>query len=190
MRRGFKSRAEEWAKQARVAVGLDEYACLDPWLHARQIGVEVLDLSRLGLPPAHMRQLVETDPDSWSGMTIQEGGITGIILNPSHPRTRQCSTLMHELAHVQLQHIPARVDVSATGLLLLSEYDEAQEDEADWLAGALLLPRAALIRYRSRGDTPADIAAKFSVSMDMCVWRLRMTGVEAQIARRGRNGAI
>lgn len=36
--------------------------------------------------------------------------------------------------------------MSSTGLLLLSDYSDDQEDEADWLAAALLLPRDALVR--------------------------------------------
>jgi Zn-dependent peptidase ImmA (M78 family) len=55
---------------------------------------------------------------------------------------------MHELAHLILKHVPARVDVSKTGLLLLSEYSDQQESEADWLAAAILLPRDALVLHR------------------------------------------
>ena len=44
-----------------------------------------------------------------------------IVLNSAHARTRQISTLRHEIAHVLLKHVPKRVDV------LLSDYDEEQE---------------------------------------------------------------
>ena len=81
-------------------------------------------------------------------MTLKEQGVTAIIINPRHSRGRQSSTLMHELAHVMLKHVPVRVDVSASGMLLLSDYSEDAEAEADWLAAAMLLPRDALIRAR------------------------------------------
>lgn len=144
-----------------------------------------MDFSTLELSARDIAQLTLMDADSWSGMTIKEGQATAIILNPSHPKTRQCSTLMHELAHLDLGHVPARVDVSPAGLLLLSEYDEAQEEEADWLAGTLLLPRQALMYFRRRGSNAREIAERFGVSEDMCVWRLRMTGVEAQLRHLG-----
>jgi Zn-dependent peptidase ImmA (M78 family) len=53
---------------------------------------------------------------------------------------------MHELAHIELRRAPARVEVSETGLLLLSDYADEQEQEADWLAAALLLPLDGLIQ--------------------------------------------
>jgi len=50
-----------------------------------------------------------------------------IVINPSHAITRQRSDLMHELAHIELRHSPARVEVSRSGLLLLSDYSDEQE---------------------------------------------------------------
>ena len=92
--------------------------------------------------------------------------------------------MMHELAHITLKHIAKRVDVSATGLMLLSDYPADQEDEADWLAAAVLLPRDALHHYRSQGWTADQICQEYCVSPQLCAWRLRMTGVEAQLRRR------
>ena len=83
-------------------------------------------------------------------MTIKEGETLGIVLNTAHDITRQRNDLMHELAHVELRHVAARVEVSGSGLLLLSDYSEEQEQEADWHAGALLLPRDAILRLRGR----------------------------------------
>ena len=111
-------------------------------------------------------------------MTLKESGVTAIIVNPSHSRGRQSSTLMHELAHVILKHVPVRVDLSTTGMLLLSDYSEDAEAEADWLAAAMLLPRDVLIHHRRRGETINEIATAFGTSDRLCEWRLRMTGVD------------
>ncbi len=92
---------------------------------------------------------------------------------------------MHEMAHVELRHTPARVDVSKTGMLLLSDYSEDQEQEADWHGAALLVPRAGLMHFRATHKTITDIAKHYGVSESLCEWRLRMTGVDVQI-RRGR----
>lgn len=107
-----------------------------------------------------------------------------VVLNTAHGAARQCSTLMHELSHIRLGHIPASVQLSQTGMLLLSDYGDDQEDEADWLMGALLLPRAALLHYRHQGSDIAEIAATFGVSEELCLWRVRMTGVNAQLRYR------
>src|SRR5207244_1344573 len=154
-------------------------SALDPWAYALHLGVLVLDFDELEVSPECRRRLLHIDPDSWSGMTIREAGRTTIIINPSHARGRQCYTLMHELAHFILKHVPARVDVSETGMLLLSEYSEESEAEADWLASALLLPRDVLMRCRRRGDSIAQIACAFGTSEQLCEWRLRMTGGRA-----------
>ena len=75
------------------------------------------------------------------------------------------------------------VDVSPTGMLLLSEYSDGDEAEADWLAAATLLPRDALMHYRRRGQSAAAVAQIFGTSEQLCEWRLRMTGVDTQLRR-------
>ena len=183
MRHGFKAQAERLSLQARETLGLSEVAPLDPWLYAQHIDVVVLDFQEIEISKSCRGQLLHVDNESWSGMTIKEDGITAIIVNPSHSRGRQSSTLMHELAHLLLKHVPARVEVSPTGMLLLSDYSEESEAEADWLAAAMLLPREALIARRRSGETIGDIATVFGTSEQLCEWRLRMTGVDVQLRR-------
>ncbi len=145
--------------------------------------MSVLDFGSLDLPAQAARQLTAVDGDSWSAMTLQIGNRFCIVLNPSHAETRQHSDLMHELAHIELRHSPARVEVSETGLLLLSDYSDEQEQEADWLAAALLLPRDGLVKMRGNQKTAEQIGAFYGVSVALCEWRLRMTGVDVQIRR-------
>lgn len=183
MRRGFKAEAERRASTARKALGVLPNAPIDPWSYANQLNVQVLDFAKLGLPPKDASQLTVVDGDSWSAMTLQFEGNLAIVLNPAHKITRQRNDLMHELAHVELSHAPARVEVSGTGLLLISDYSDEQEQEADWLAAALLLPRDGLIQMRSAHRSSADLANYYGVSEALCEWRLRMTGVDVQLRR-------
>ena len=183
MRRGFKAQAERSAAAAREVLGLPPNAPIDPWAYAKHLNVRVLEFTDLGLPRQEASQLTIIDGDSWSAMTLQLEGVFAIVLNPIHAITRQRNDLMHELAHVELNHAPARVEVSETGLLLLSDYSDEQEQEADWLAAALLLPRDGLIQLRSARHTTADIANRYGVSEALCAWRLRMTGVDVQMRR-------
>lgn len=186
MRRGFKAQSERLSETARASLGLGPLARLDPWTYAESLGAYVLGADELDLPPNHAAQLLRRDPDSWSGMTLAEDGLLLIVLNSAQSKRRQASTLMHELAHSILYHTPTSVQVSAAGLVLLSDYSDEQEEEADWLGGALLLPQAALLYHRSAGAPVADIARQFGVSDDLCHWRCRMTGVEKRIAFRAR----
>ena len=183
MRHGFKAQSERTAAAARIALGLKSHAPLDPWVFAAHLKVKVLEFQTLGLPVRTARQLTVIDGDSWSAMTLQVDGVFAIVINPAHAITRQRSDLMHELAHIELRHSPARVEVSATGLLLLSDYSDEQEQEADWLAAAFLLPREGLVRFRAARKSTGEIATHYGVSESLCEWRLRMTGVDVQMRR-------
>jgi len=184
LRRGFKTQAERAAETVRRALKRGALESLDPWAYARHLDVAVIEFRALELSEKCVRQLTVVDADSWSAMTLKEGSAFAIVLNPAHALTRQRNDLAHELAHIELKHVPARVDVSTTGMLLLSDYSDEQEQEADWYAGALLLPRVALVHHRSHGRTTAEIANRYGVSEALCDWRLRMTGVDVQLRRR------
>jgi len=185
VRRGFKAQAERIGEQARTDLGLDALSPLDPWVYAESLGIVTLNINDLGLSPQSLTQLLKTDSDSWSGMTLQESSLIGIVLNPSHSRARQAATLAHELAHQVLRHVPSHVNVSETGLMLLSEYSDEAESEADWLGGTMLLPRDALFLKRRSGLSAREIALEYGTSDQLCEWRLRMTGVDIQLRRSG-----
>jgi len=184
MRRGFKADSERMAATARADLGLSATDKLSPWEYANKLGVLVFEAADLELESEHADQLLVRDPDSWSGMTLLEDGEHVVVLNSSHSEARRASTLMHELAHIILEHIPAQVEVSPSGLVLVSEYSIDQEEEADWLGAALLLPEAALFKLRGRGISVETIAQQFGVSSQICNWRCRMTGVEKRLAFR------
>ena len=152
-------------------------------LPVMKVAIRHLEFAKLGLPARETSQLTIIDGDSWSAMTLQLDGAFAIVLKPAHAITRQRNDLMHELAHIELEHAPARVEVSETGLLLLSDYSDEQEQEADWLAAALLLPREVLIQLRSARRSKSEIANHYGVSDALCEWRLRMTGVDVQMRR-------
>jgi Zn-dependent peptidase ImmA (M78 family) len=88
------------------------------------------------------------------------------VVNSAHSQARQSSSLMHECAHVMLKHKPEEAEHAADGLLLMSEDRSEQEAEADWLAGALLLPRVALLLIVHQAMTPDTAARAYGVSED------------------------
>lgn len=186
MRRGFKADAERRSLAARTSLGLEATAKLCPWEYAEFLGVMVFEAAELDLEREHAVQLLERDPDSWSGMTLFEEGTHVVVLNSTHHRPRRTATLMHELAHIILDHAPADVEVSPSGLILLSDYSQDQEEEADWLGAALLLPETALLVQGSKGATMEQIASLYGVSEQLCTWRYRMTGIEKRLAFRHR----
>jgi Zn-dependent peptidase ImmA (M78 family) len=62
-----------------------------------------------------------------------------------------------------------------------------QEQEATWLAGCLLLPRALLLREAYAGTSAEAIATKYQVSQEMARFRLNTSGVLLQARRTLKN---
>ena len=184
MERGFKSRCEEMSRSLRAELGLDPAAPLPAGQLASYLGVYLWSVEDLGLAPADVRQLVHDDPDAWSAITVSAAGLDAIILNPNHRRGRYSSDVMHELAHLLLGHEPSTVFFAGQESLALRGFNKSAEDEANWLAGALLLPRDALVKLRAKRCSKEVACDEFGVSRQMLDFRMRVTGVERQFARR------
>ena len=184
MRRGFKTWCETTAGHYRTGLGLKPEDPLNPTNLAAHLGVVVWRPEEVpGLSENSLQRLTNHDSDSWSAVTIRVGDTNLAIVNSAHAPTRQRSSLSHEIAHLILDHEPSRIDLSPAGHLLLSSFEREQEEEANWLSGTLLVPRAGLmIAYGSTQD-PGILANRFGVSVDMLNWRLRMTGVATQARR-------
>jgi uncharacterized protein DUF955 len=182
--RGFKAWCENVSLQQRHQLGLPSHGPLDPHQLARRMGIQVVRPEQIpGVDPSCLRVLLRDDPDSWSAITISEGSKCVIVLNSAHSGGRPASDLMHELAHILAGHTPSRVDVSEDGLLMLNTYNGKQEDEANWFAGCLLLPRVALERIHQQGLELKLEARRYGVSLAMLQYRLKVAGVERQFGR-------
>jgi Zn-dependent peptidase ImmA (M78 family) len=181
MKRGFKAYAERLSLSARSELKLRPHDRLDAWAFLRGKGLLVWEPRDIpGIDPRHVEQLTVRDPDSWSGVMVRGVLNTAIIINSAHPNTRQANTLMHEWSHLELKHKPNRVDRFDHGIVMLSDYPAELEEEADWLAGAMLAPRDGLAYFARKGAENAEIAEHFGISEQLAVWRRRMTGIDRQ----------
>jgi len=118
----------------------------------------------------------------WSGFTLRRGTRNLIVANSAQSERRQNSVIMHELAHIILGHELPSGMISGSGHFVPSTYNQDQEDEAAWLGGTLLLPRPALLWMRRRRMLDEDAATHFGVSPELLKWRIRMTGIDYQLA--------
>ena len=112
-----------------------------------------------------------------------------VVYNDKKSDGRQSSDITHELAHVILDHEPAKVILSETIAVTMRSFDQKQEDEANCLAWALLLPRQALVTARMRRMTPERMAAAFGVTETLVKYRLNTTGIDVQLRRSRSRGA-
>jgi hypothetical protein len=185
-RRGFKSWCEETALKVRTHQGLPPTAPLSPFVLARELRVEVIEPSALkDLPDDVRRRLLGEHSATWSAVTIPGKRIQLIVYNPTHSAARQNSDLMHELAHILLGHKPTMMFIDPNTDLALRAHNKAQEEEANWLAGCLLLPREVLLHLKVArlGDDAACL--RYGVSAKMLSYRMNVSGVNIQAGRAG-----
>lgn len=184
-KRGFKSQCERRSAETRKQLG---YSPTDP-LKAKQladsIGVIVWSMEDIdGLSVEDYHQLAISDSDAWSAFTLRIENRHLIVFNPSQSVERINSVCMHELSHILLGHRVHDAQISEAGHLVPGNFNKEQEDEADWLAGVLLLPRPALLDIRHRALSDYQIKEEYLVSTEMIRWRFRMTGVDYQLSNR------
>jgi hypothetical protein len=181
LRHGFKSEAERTADLVRGDLGLGPLDRLECFALAEAWGIPVVSLGELrddGASEASIRRLMSSEA-GFSATTIVVGPRRLIVYNPRHEAGRKASSLARELAHVILEHEPA----PAIGVGGCRNWDGVQEAEADWLGGALLVPRSGALAWMlESGDIEAG-ASNFGVSLELFRWRINHTGVVRQAAK-------
>lgn len=185
LRRGFKSQCERRATEVRKSLGLKSDAPLRGVDLAPKVGATVWsECDIVGLPDVDLKQLTQIDGKSWSAFTLRIRTQHLIVYNSSQSPPRINSVIMHELAHIALGHELHTAHVSEDGHLVPANYNQEQEDEADWLGGTLLLPRPALLYIRREGLPDLQAMLLYQASEEMLRWRFRMTGVDYQLGYR------
>lgn len=183
MQRGYKTWAEKEATQVRSRVGLAACDRLPARLLLRHLDAIVITPRIVpGMTAADIAQLTRQDPQSWSAVSGHVDGTTIVIVNDAHSPARQESNLHHEAAHLIRGHRPSRF--LKLDDLTLREYDQDAEGEAEWLAGCLHLPRAALMEALIRDEDNSAIGQRFMASAEMVRFRRSVTGVDRQMAAR------
>jgi hypothetical protein len=178
VRRGFKSDANSIAREVRDELGLGVAAPLDVHALADHLYIKIRPLSSLtSRAPRDVRYLAGRGREAFSAVTVFRGTRREVWHNDSHAPGRQASNIAHELGHAILLH-PAGVVVAAG-----RDWDPIQEEEAQWLAGALLVSEEAAVTVARSGRPVADMAAEYGVSERLLNWRLGVTGARIRMQR-------
>lgn len=180
LRRGFKSWTEATARGLRAELGLRPDERLPALLLAEHMGIHVVLADRVQMLTGSVRtQLFGSGRSNWSAISFFKDGETMILLNPHSSEARQESNILHECSHILCGHQPERL--AALGDCIVRDYDSMKEQEANWLAGSLLLPRPALERAVQLRMTVLDVQHQFRASDQMVAYRCNVTGA-CQIA--------
>ncbi len=183
LRRGFKKWSDEKSIELRGKLELKHISPLCGFELSKFFKIPVFTPSEIkGLAPDMLNHLLMKGSKDWSAATIPIGNDKYLIIhNPTHNHARQQSNLMHELAHIICGH---KVDDDKLNMGLsgfLRDYNEEQENEAEWLGACLQLPRPALLWALKKGMSQNDIANYFNASIEMTRYRINITGVKSQL---------
>src|SRR5207247_7901338 len=96
-----------------------------------------------------LQTLEEMQPGAFSACTFSIGDRHIVVYSPLASEGRTQSDIAHEVAHIILRHSMSTVQKIA-GLSFFT-CDPDEEQEANWLAGCLLLPRRLLYLAARRG---------------------------------------
>jgi Zn-dependent peptidase ImmA (M78 family) len=182
-RRGFKTEANQIATEIRSELGLSQIAPLNPWALSEHLAIDVLPLSGMLDEAPSVAHFLGAGCDTFSAITIFAGTARLIIHNDRHSKGRQSSNIAHELSHALLQH-PPMPPLSDLGL---RNFNKDLEDEANWLAGVLLIPERAALNIASQGLDHAVAARQYGVSPKMVQYRLNVTGAYKRVQQRTRS---
>ena len=180
-REGFvKKHVTDLATEVRLEHGLGALDVLDPWALATSLEIPVYPLSSLkGVSGGGAEYLLEQEPSAMSAFTVFDGSRRRVFFNDANPLCRQRSDLCHELAHGLLLHEPAPA-FDGSGL---RDWDQVMEDEAQFMAGALLVTERAIVAATRRGDPLDRTASSYGVSIEMVRWRANVTGALKRVGR-------
>jgi len=181
VRRGFKAEAERLAEKVRREMRKRASDPLDAVELARHVGAEVRSADQL-TSRRKLETLDELQPGAFSACTFTIGDRHIVVYNPLSSEGRTQSDIAHEVAHILLEHEVKTVET--IGGLSFFTCDAEEEQEANWLAGCLLLPRRLLYAAAKEGLDSHAIADTYKVSEPMAAFRLRTTGVTRQLAAR------
>jgi len=179
-RYGFKAESERRAAEWRARFKLRPEEPLDPRRIAEDLGIDVVKMSDLaGLKKTSLAHLMDAGAKDFSAAAVGLGSRWLIIENEVHSIGRRTNSVAHELSHVLLKHPPHPAFASGGMRNMWKQI----EDEADWLAGTLLVPRPAALAIAREGLDLDTAATRYGVSVPLMRQRLNLTGAMIQVRR-------
>jgi IrrE N-terminal-like domain len=104
LRYGFKSEANDIAREIRSELGLAPIEPLYPWLLAQWLDIPIIELSEFTTAAPAVAYLLEVEHAVFSAVTVFCGTRRTIVHNDGHLPGRQHSNIAHEVSHGLLHH--------------------------------------------------------------------------------------
>lgn len=181
---GFKTEANDIARDIRAELGLKLADPLDPWALAQHLEIPVIGLSSYGTDaPRAVEHFGQTDLMAFSAVTVFHGTRRVIVHNDAQPRGRQANNLAHEISHGLLQHPPTPA-LNEQGC---RNWNKDVEDEAAWLGAALLVSEEAALSVARKRVPLNEAAETYGVSVEVMRMRLNVTKASGRVNRAQQN---
>lgn len=186
---GFKKWSDDKAISLRQEMGLYASEPLCAFKLCDYLKIPISTPKEIpGMNDELLREVLEKGNRIWSAASIPINENDSIIIhNPTHSEARQQSNIMHELAHIICEHKVDKNKITSSLSGFLRNYDEIQENEAEWFGACLQLPRPALIYSLKNNLNEDDIALKYNASIEMVRYRINITAVKKQLRYMRRN---
>ncbi|GLY96563.1 ImmA/IrrE family metallo-endopeptidase [Actinoplanes sp. NBRC 103695] len=179
---GFKARSQRIAAEQRGLISLAAHEPVNPRALAAHHGVRILTPADLpSLEAEDREELLSHHPREWSAVSVTLPTGTLVVYNPTHDTGRINNSLCHELSHLILGHEHGQLLTFAD--CVMRDFNDRQEEEANWLAGSLLAPEAALKHAKRAGFDHAETARRLGASEDLVRWRWRMSGIDRYVGK-------
>ena len=180
--RGFKTNAERTALEIRDAIDAHPQRPLDLEKVAAMFKAKIVAADSL-VTIDRLHEIERLQAFAFSACTFEIEGRPFIVYNPIRKKDRRASDIAHEISHLILGHTLSEIQYLDGVPFRTCRPD--QEEEANVLAGTLLLPRAVLLAAARDGIHHAELARRHQVTEEMARYRWNVTGVNRQTSAPG-----
>lgn len=165
--KSFRKRCEVISEEWRMSMGLRIFNPLPANQLAAKCEVIIRHPDEMDMPQAVIDYFLQSN--NWWG-AIFPCTPPVIVYNPKQSPARYESTIMHELAHLILNH-PSEYIYLAPDTPFIRNFDTMIEAEAAYLGSCLQIPRRGIFWAIQKGMNNKKIARYFGASLEMVRWR-------------------
>ena len=167
-----RQRLEAIATKQRTIQGFKAFKPLPARVLADHFKAKIFTPETVPNAEPEQVKLLRDSNSNWSAGIISKNPLW-IVHNSRHTQPRQQANLMHEFAHLILNHKMVSYNPK-TGLPQRRQQDE---DEAVYLGGCLQIPRRGLLWAKQKNQTISKVAMHFNASEEMVELRCNVTGI-------------
>ena len=167
-----RQRLEAIATKQRNALGFKAYELLPAKVLVKYFKATIFTPETVPNAEPEQVKLLRDSNSNWSAGIISKKPLW-IVHNSRHTQPRQQANLMHEFAHVILNHKMVSYNPK-TGLPQRRQQDE---DEAVYLGGCLQIPRRGLLWAKQKQMNISQIALHFNASEEIVKFRSNVNAI-------------